>query len=120
MKEVISGRAAGPYSPAVIAGGFCFVAGQGGMGGDGKIVDGIEAQTRQTLENIKGILAKAGLDMDAIVRCGVFLQSMDDFGAMNDVYATFFPNDPPARTTIEAARLPLGLLVEIDCVAVVG
>ena len=119
MKTTISGRTAGPYSPAVIAGGFCFVAGQGGVDADGKLLEGVEAQTRQTLENIRGILEKAGLDMSHIVRCGVFLQSMDDFSAMNDVYVEFFPEDPPARTTIEVARLPLNMSVEIDCIAVV-
>ena len=119
MKTTIKGRAAGPYSPAVIANGFCFVAGQGGIDAQGELADGVEAQTRQALENIRSILLQAGLDLSHIVRCGVFLQSMDDFAAMNDVYATYFLDDPPARTTVEVARLPLDMLVEIDAVAAV-
>lgn len=109
----------GPYSPAIRAGGFVFVSGQGPIRPDtGEVVKGsIAEQTRQVLENIKAILAAAGLGMDAVVKTTVYLADIRDFAAMNEVYATYFPADPPARTTIQAANLPLGIGVEIDAVA---
>ena len=118
MKRIISGRAGGPYSPAVIAGGFCFVAGQVGDGADAALVDGVESQTARTLDNVKAILDQAGVGMADVVRTTVFLADMDDFQAMNAVYATFFPDEPPARVTVQVARLPIGAAVEIDAVAV--
>jgi len=112
----------GPYSPAVRAGGFVFVSGQGPIGPTtGEVVRGsIEEQTELVLENIKAILAAAGLSMEAVVKTTVYLADIRDFAAMNRVYATFFPANPPARTTIQAANLPLGIGVEIDAVAVCG
>ena len=118
MKRIISGRAGGPYSPGVIAGGFCFVAGQVGVVADGALAEGIEAQTHRALENVKAILDQAGVGMADIVRTTVFLADMDDFQTMNGIYATFFPEEPPARVTVQVARLPIGALVEIDAVAV--
>ena len=109
----------GPYSPAVRAGGFVFVSGQGPIAADtGEVFRGsIEDQTKLVLENIKAILAAAGLAMESVVKTTVYLADIQDFGAMNGVYATFFPTNAPARTTIQAANLPLGIGVEIEAVA---
>jgi len=114
-------KAIGPYSQGIKAGDFVFTAGQAGVDpATGKLVEGGSAeQTRQVLKNIQAILEAAGSSLDRVVKCGVFLQDMADFQAMNAVYAEFFPPDknPPARTTVQAAKLPLGALVEIDAVA---
>ena len=114
-------KAIGPYSQGIKAGDFVFTAGQAGMDpAIGKIVEGgIGEQTRQTLKNIQAILEAAGTSLDRVVKTTVFLQDMADFQAMNAVYAEFFPPDknPPARTTVQAAKLPLGALVEIDAIA---
>ena len=102
----------GPYSPAVRAGDFIFVAGQAVVGTD------VKAETRQVLTNIRAVLEAAGASMTDVVRCGVFLMSADDFQAMNEVYAEFFKDAKPARTTIIVAALPLkDAKVEIDAVA---
>jgi 2-iminobutanoate/2-iminopropanoate deaminase len=115
-------KAIGPYSQAIKVGGFIFTAGQGGMDPKtGEIVTGgIEAETRQVLTNIKNILEAAGSSMDLVVKTTVYLRDMQDFAAMNGVYATFFPTNPPARTTVQAAALPRGIAVEIDTVAIAG
>jgi 2-iminobutanoate/2-iminopropanoate deaminase len=114
-------KAIGPYSQGIKAGDFVFTAGQAGVDpAIGKLVEGgIAEQTRQVLRNIQSILEAADSSLDRVVKCGVFLQDMADFQAMNAVYAEFFPPDknPPARTTVQAAKLPLGALVEIDAVA---
>ena len=116
-------KAIGPYSQGIKAGDFVFTAGQAGVDpATGKLVEGsIAEQTRQTLKNIQAILEAASTSLDRVVKCGVFLQDMADFSAMNAVYAEFFPPDknPPARTTVQAAKLPLGALVEIDAVALI-
>jgi 2-iminobutanoate/2-iminopropanoate deaminase len=115
-------KAIGPYSQAIKVGGFIFTAGQGGMNPKtGEIVTGgIEAETRQVLTNIKNILEAAGSSLDLVVKTTVYLRDMQDFAAMNAVYATFFPTNPPARTTVQAAALPRGIAVEIDTVAIAG
>lgn len=110
----------GPYSPAIVANGFVFVAGQGPIVPEtGKLVTGgIQEQTRQTLENIKSILETAGSGMDKVVKCNVFLADIRDFSAMNEIYGTYFPDPKPARTTVQAGALPLqNMLVEIEAVA---
>ena len=113
-------KAIGPYSQGIKAGDFVFTAGQAGVDpATGKLVEGgIAGQTRQVLRNIQSILEAAGSSLDRVVKCGVFLQDMADFQAMNAVYAEFFPpeKNPPARTTVQAAKLPLGALVEVDAV----
>jgi 2-iminobutanoate/2-iminopropanoate deaminase len=108
---------AGAYSPGIIAEGrFLYVSGQG------PLVDGaydpasVEDETRLTLENVGRILTAAGAGFADVVRCGVFLADIKDFAAMNEVYATFFPDPKPARTTVQVAALPGGIKVEIDCV----
>ncbi len=117
MKRAIAGTTpAGPYSPGIVAEGkFIYVSGQGPLR-DGRPETGsIESETTLTLENVAAVLAEAGATMADVVRCGVFLADLDDFAAMNSVYAGFFPDPPPARTTV-GASLP-GIKVEIDCVA---
>jgi 2-iminobutanoate/2-iminopropanoate deaminase len=112
--------AAGPYSHAIVANGFVFTAGQVGLIPSTKSLaeGGIQGQTRQVLENLSAVLAAAGTSLDRTVKTTVFLANMGDFAAMNEVYATFFPSQPPARTTIQAGALPMGALVEIEVVAV--
>lgn len=109
----------GPYSQAIIAGGLVFTAGQ--LGTDpatGNFVEGgIEAQTRQVLLNIQAVLKAAGCTLDDVVKTTVFLADMNEFAAMNAVYATFFPHDPPARSTVQVARLPKDGRVEIETIA---
>jgi len=123
MREVISTAAApgaiGPFSQAIRAGGFVFVSGQVALDpATGRVAPGdVSAQTERVLQNLSAVLAAAGSDPSRVVRTGVFLRNMNDFAAMNAVYARWFPEGPPARTTIEAARLPLDVLVEIDAIA---
>jgi 2-iminobutanoate/2-iminopropanoate deaminase len=109
----------GAYSPGIIAEGrFLYVSGQGPLI-DGKYEPAsVEEETRRTLENVGRILASAGASFDDVVRCGVFLADINDFGAMNGVYASYFPDPKPARTTVQVAALPGGIKVEIDCVVV--
>jgi len=122
MKEVISTdkgpKALGPYSQAIKANGFIFTAGQGPIDpATGKVVEGDTArQTARTLDNLKAIVEAAGSSLDRAVKASVYLKDMNDFGAMNEVYARYFPQNPPARTTIQAARLPMDIRVEIDLV----
>lgn len=114
--------AIGPYSQAICVGDLIFTAGQGGINPEtGKLVEGgIQAQTRQTLKNIAAILEAAGSSLSQVVKTTVFLQNMGDFAAMNAVYATFFGDQPPARSTVEVAALPMGILVEIEAIAIKG
>jgi 2-iminobutanoate/2-iminopropanoate deaminase len=108
----------GPYSQAVVAGDFVYVAGQGPTDpAQGKKVEGgIAAETEQVLKNIQAILAAAGCSLRDVVKTNVYLSHTGDFRAMNDVYARFFTEEPPARTTVQASP-PVPILVEIDCVA---
>jgi 2-iminobutanoate/2-iminopropanoate deaminase len=113
--------AVGPYSQAIVTGNLIFTAGQIPLvPATGQMVEGgIEAQTRQVLDNLKAVLEAAGSSLDKIVKTTVFLQSMNDFAAMNTVYAEYFPSNPPARSTVEVAKLPRGALVEIETIAVI-
>jgi 2-iminobutanoate/2-iminopropanoate deaminase len=125
MREIISSNEApgsiGPFSQAVRANGFVFVSGQVALDpSTQKVIDGdVSAQTERTLENVAAILRAAGSGLAKVVRAGVYLRNMNDFPAMNAVYARYFPAEPPARTTIEVSRLPLDVLVEVDVVALV-
>jgi 2-iminobutanoate/2-iminopropanoate deaminase len=112
--------AIGPYSQAIIANGLVFTAGQtGGVPATRKMVDGgVKEQTRQSLTNVKAILEAAGTSLENVVKTTVFLVDMNDFAAMNEVYAEFFPTPYPARSTVQVARLPGDALVEIETVAV--
>ncbi len=113
--------AVGAYSQGILASGtFVFVSGQLGMDPVTKqMADGIEAQTERALLNMKAILEAAGTDMAHVVKATVLLQDISDFAAMNGVYQTFFPDNPPARAAFGGNDLPLGGLVEIECFAVV-
>jgi 2-iminobutanoate/2-iminopropanoate deaminase len=107
-----------PYSQAIAADGFLFVSGQLGLkAGDAAISGDIEAQTEQIFANLAAILAEAGSDLGKVVKTTVFLQNLDDFQAMNGVYAQHVGETPPARSTVEVAKLPSGALVEIEAIA---
>ena len=110
--------AAGPYSQAIIANGFVFCAGQVAyLPGTRTLAEGgIQGQTRQVLTNLKAVLEAAGSGMDRVVKTTVFLSDINNFAGMNEVYATFFGDTPPARSTVQVV-LPLGALVEIEAVA---
>lgn len=123
MKERIQTSGApepiGPYSQAIAVDGLLFCAGQGPIDpGTGQLVGGgVAAQTERTLKNLGAILEAAGLGYADVVKTTCFLADMDDFAAFNEVYAGFFGEPAPARTTIQAARLPLDILVEIEAIA---
>ena len=112
-------KAIGPYSQAVWAGEFLFCAGQIALDpATGNMVTGdVAAQTARVLENIRGLLKSQGLDFGNVVKTTVFLSDMNNFAAMNEVYARYFTKEPPARSTVQAARLPKDALVEIEVVA---
>jgi len=113
--------ALGPYNQAVIANGFVFCSGQVAINpATGELVaGGIEEQTERVLKNLRVVLEAAGSGLGKVVKTTVFLKNMDDFKAMNGIYATFFKENPPARAAVEVARLPLDVQVEIECVALV-
>ncbi len=113
--------AVGPYSQGIQTGSFLFTAGQLGMDpATGKLVEGgVEAQTRQALTNLSAVLEAGGTSLAHVIKTTVFLQDIQDFQAMNGVYAQFFTADPPARSAVEVAALPLGGLVEIEAVAAI-
>lgn len=114
--------ALGPYSQAIKAGGFVYTSGQVAINPEtGEFIGGgIAEQTDRVLRNVAAVLEAAGSSLDRVVKTLVFLADMDDFAAMNEVYAKFFPGAPPARSTVQAARLPRDARVEIETVALVG
>lgn len=116
-------KAIGPYSQAVRVdcGKMIFCSGQIPLDPKtGEMVEGdIAAQTRQVMENLKAVLAAAGAGFEHVVRCNIFLADMDDFGVVNEVYGTYFPENPPSRATVQVARLPKDSRVEIDCIAMI-
>ena len=117
------GRGAGlPFSPGVRVGNMLYLSGQLGiLPGTPQLADtGIAGQTRQALENIKAVLEYAGSSLERVVKCTVFLADIRDYAKMNEVYATYFPKDPPARSTVAGSGLALGARVEIECMATVG
>ena len=115
-------KAIGPYSQAIRTENLVFTAGQVGLDpATMEIVEGgIEAQTRQVLTNLKYVLESADSGLKFVVKTTVFLQDMNDFGNMNSAYAEFFPENPPARSTVQVAALPKNALVEIECVALLN
>jgi 2-iminobutanoate/2-iminopropanoate deaminase len=115
-------KAIGPYSQAVRAGGFLFCSGQLPLDpSTGKMVDGgIDAQTERVLKNLEAVLNVGGATLRSVVKTTVYLVDMGDFPAMNAVYGKFFPEDPPARATVQIVKLAAGAIVEIDAVAAVG
>jgi 2-iminobutanoate/2-iminopropanoate deaminase len=126
-KEVVRTEAApapfqgAPYSQAIKANGFVFVSGQLSLRpGEKDLLPGdIKAQTQQVFANLRAILEEAGSSLDHLVKTTVFLQSLDDFGGMNEIYAAEVGSTPPARSTVEVAKLPSGALVEIEAIALV-
>ena len=123
MREVIATdrgpKAIGPYSQAIRANGFVFVSGQIPLDpATQQLVAGdVQAQTERVLENLKGIVEAAGSSLDRVVRVTVFLADMNEFAAMNEVYGRYFQNQSPARSTVQVARLPRDVRVEIDVIA---
>jgi 2-iminobutanoate/2-iminopropanoate deaminase len=112
-------QAIGPYSQAINAGNLVFCSGQIPLTPDGALIEGdVAAQTRQVLTNLQAVLTAAGSSLDQVVKTTVFLADMGDFAAMNAVYAEFFPANPPARSTVQVARLPRDARVEIEAIAV--
>lgn len=126
MKEIISTdkapKAIGPYSQAVRAGNMIFLSGQIPLNpSNGQLVEGtIQQQTERVLENIKAVVESVGLTLESVVKTTVFLKSLTDFPQMNEVYARYFPANPPARSTVEVARLPRDVQVEIDAIVLDG
>ena len=127
MKDVVRTEAApapfqgAPYSQAIKANGFVFVSGQLSVRpGDKELTPGdIGAQTEQVFANLRAILEEAGTSLDNLVKTTVFLQNLDDFAGMNEVYARHVGDRPPARSTVEVAKLPSGALVEIEAIALI-
>lgn len=122
-KEIISTNKApgaiGPYSQAVRANGMIFCSGQIPINpATNELVEGVEAQTRQVMENIKGVLEECNLDFSNIVKTTIFLTDMNQFGTVNSIYGEYFPENPPARATVQVSRLPKDVEVEIDFIAV--
>jgi 2-iminobutanoate/2-iminopropanoate deaminase len=112
-------QAIGPYSQAITFGDLVFCSGQIPLAPDGTLVEGgITEQTRQVLTNLKGLLAAAGSSLEHVVKTTVFLSDMNEFRAMNEVYEQFFSGDAPARSTVQVARLPRDVRVEIEAIAV--
>jgi 2-iminobutanoate/2-iminopropanoate deaminase len=126
MKKIISTPTApaaiGPYSQAVVAHGFAFLSGQIPLDpATGQLIEArdIAAQTQRVLENLQAVLGACGSSLSKVVKTTVYLKDMGEFALMNEVYARYFPENAPARATVEAARLPRDVRVEIDCIATV-
>lgn len=109
-----------PYSPGIRIGPFVYTSGQVALDPEtGKIVEGgVQAQTRQALINLQKVLEAGGSDLEHVIKVTIFMQYMDDYGAINEVYGEFFVNDPPARSAVGVTGLPAGALVEIEAVAI--
>ena len=123
MKKTVTApnapAAIGPYSHAVTTDGLVFTSGQLGIDpATGKLPEGVEAQVRQALENLKAVLTAAGASLETVVKTTVFVKNMSDFKAVNAIYAEYFPQDCPARSCVEVAALPAGGLVEVEAIAV--
>lgn len=125
MKHIVSTskapQAIGPYSQAVVAAGMVFVSGQIPIDPEsGKVIDGdVAAQTERVLDNLRAVLDASGSSLGKVVKTTVYLKNMERFAQMNEVYGRYFQEDPPARATVEAARLPKDVLVEIDAIALI-
>ena len=126
MKKVIhtekAPKAVGPYSQGISTGNLLFTAGQVAIDpATGKLVEGgIQEQTRQVMENLNAILTAARTDFSKVVKSTVFLQDMKNFADFNQIYAEYFPSEPPARSTFQVGALPLGAMVEIEMIALLG
>jgi 2-iminobutanoate/2-iminopropanoate deaminase len=113
-------KAIGPYSQAINSNGTVFLSGQIPLDpATGEMVPGdVSAQTEQVMKNLSAVLSAAGCTFANVVRCGIFLTDLADFGKVNEVYAKYFPTNPPSRSTVQVVALPRGARVEIDCIAV--
>lgn len=113
--------AIGPYSQAIQAGEFLYVSGQIGINPEtGDVAEGIEAQTKQVMENLKAILAEANTSFADVIKFTIYIQSMDNFATVNDIYGGYLQKPYPARATVEVSRLPKDMLVEMDAVVYTG
>jgi 2-iminobutanoate/2-iminopropanoate deaminase len=112
--------AVGPYSQGMQAGSFVFCSGQLPLDLAGNVAATVGEQTHQSLKNVAAVLDASGANLRSVVKTTVFLKNMNDFATMNEVYASYFPENPPARSTIEVARLPRDVLVEIEAIAISG
>jgi 2-iminobutanoate/2-iminopropanoate deaminase len=125
MKKTISTdqapKAGGPYSQAVLYGGLAYLSGQIAIDPTNNtlIEGGISAQTERVLENVKAVLEACGASLDSVLKASVFLKDMEDFATMNQTYERYFATNPPARTTVQAARLPRDVSIEIDVIAAI-
>lgn len=122
MKRIITSnkapKAIGPYSQAVILNNVLYTSGQIGLDPQtGDLKDGIEEQVKQVMENLKALLKEADMDFSNVVKTTIFLKSMDDFTTVNQIYASYFNENPPARSCVEVSALPKGALVEIELIA---
>ena len=126
MKRIVATdkapKAIGPYSQAIVHNGLAFLSGQIPLDPSaGQLVQGdIAAQTTRVLENVKAVLEACGSGLDMVVKTTVYVKDMGEFARMNEVYGKYFSENPPARSTVEAARLPRDVRVEIDAIAIVG
>ena len=124
MKKIIQIPGApapiGPYSQAILIKGVLYVSGQIPLNPMNGIleVDSVETATNRVLLNIKSLVEEAGMSLSNIVKCSIFLKNMDDFSIVNSVYATYFSENPPARETVQVAKLPLDVPIEISCIAI--
>ena len=111
----------GPYNQAVMAGNTLYVSGQIPLNpANGELVKGdVKEQTRMVMENLKAILTEAGLDFSFVVKCSIFISDMKDFPLINEVYGSYFTENAPARETVQVAGLPLGVDLEISCIAII-
>jgi 2-iminobutanoate/2-iminopropanoate deaminase len=113
-------KAVGPYSQAVVANGFIFCAGQLGIDPQrGDLLDGVENQTHQAIKNLQAVLEGGGSSLEHTVKTTIFIQDMNDYAKINEIYGSYFDKHKPARATVEVARLPKDALVEIDAVAII-
>lgn len=121
MKEVKTNNAPaaiGPYSQAIISGNTVFASGQIPVNpANGEIPEGVEAQANQAFTNVKNLLEAAGTSIDKVIKTTVFIQNMDDFGKINEIYASYFTEPFPARSCVEVAKLPKGVLLEVEAIA---
>jgi len=124
MHQIVNSKNApspiGPYSQAALAGNTLYVSGQIPIDpGSGKIISGtIEEETHMVMNNLQAILKEAGINFMNVVKCSIFVKDMNDFAKINEIYGTYFTDNPPARETVEVSRLPKDVRVEISCIAV--
>ncbi len=118
VKTSLAPKPVGTYSQAIVAGDFLFSTQMGISPATDKLAgDDIESQTRQTMENFKNILQEAGMDLGNVVKATIFLKNIEDFAKVNQIYSSYFQDNPPARGTVEVSRLPIGGLIEIEIIA---